>query len=169
MMISFSLPGLPSPFSLRMPFASCGSELLAIERVGTTALNPKAEITEAKRSVNILRVEARFIDHSFPFGLRNRYQGNAKLNTSLPAAIATYCFPATAYVIGDALISCPVLKCHSGLPDRASTASKEPASSAKNTKPPAVAMVPPEECPPPICGYFQAMEFVSKLKATKTF
>src|SRR5579864_3195214 len=84
MMISFSLPGLPSPFSLRMPFASCVSELLAIERVGTAALNPKAEITEAKRSVNILRVEVRFIDRSFPFGLRKSLSRQCKAEYITP-------------------------------------------------------------------------------------
>ena len=38
------------------------------------------------------------------------------------------------------------------LPVRASTASSDPASSPKNTNPPAVVSVPPHESPWPTCG-----------------
>src|SRR6516165_6720506 len=75
--------------------------------------------------------------------------GNANVKMSLPAAIATYCFELTAYVIGDALMSCPVWKCQSGFPVAASTASKDCASSPKKTSPPAVVITPADECPSP--------------------
>src|ERR1700733_4026729 len=62
MMMSFSPPGLPSPFSLRTPLASCGEELCANPDAGNTAaVMPKAESTEANRCANILRVKLRFI------------------------------------------------------------------------------------------------------------
>src|SRR5690348_11642125 len=60
MMMSFSLPGLPSAFSLRMAFAS--SELCAIPRVTpAAAVNPRAERTEPNRTANVRRVDMRFI------------------------------------------------------------------------------------------------------------
>src|SRR5215472_192262 len=163
MITSFSLPGLPSEFSLRMPLASWGGLPLAIARVGATAAEtPNAESTEANRKANILRLEVKFIDALlFPVGIF-RNHGNAKLNRSLPAAMATYCFPPTAYVMGEALEFCPVLKCQIGFPVCASTASNDSASSAKNSSPPAVVMVPPDECPRPLCGYFQASSPVDR-------
>ena len=44
----------------------------------------------------------------------------------LPAATAMYCLPSTMYVIGPPFQLWPVLKCHSGLPVCASTATKAP-------------------------------------------
>jgi hypothetical protein len=62
MMTSFSLPGLPSLFSLRIPFAS-PTELCARAIVGeTAAVTPNAESTDANRNANILRVKVKFID-----------------------------------------------------------------------------------------------------------
>jgi hypothetical protein len=71
--------------------------------------------------------------------------------------------------MGDALISCSLLKCYSGLPGRASAASKERHRPRKNNKPLDVAMVPPEARAAPVCGYVPAIEFVSRLKAIRTF
>jgi hypothetical protein len=39
----------------------------------------------------------------------------------------------------------------------------------ENNEPLAMAMVPPEERSAPVCGYFQAIEFVSRLNAIRTF
>src|SRR5580700_4902617 len=99
-MTSFSLPGLPSLFILRIPPASCMAEPWANARLGNkVAVTPKAESTEAHRAANVLRVKVEFIYiSSFQISLQYLHsgQGNAKLNTSLPAAIATYCLPAIA-------------------------------------------------------------------------
>ena len=43
-----------------------------------------------------------------------------------PAATATYCFPRTLNVIGDAFMRTFVGKCHSVSPERSSTASNPP-------------------------------------------
>src|SRR4051812_21400731 len=59
MMMSFSPPGFPSPFSLRMEFASC--ELSATPRVAAAAVNPRAERAVPNRIANALRVEVKFI------------------------------------------------------------------------------------------------------------
>src|SRR5580698_9013425 len=98
-MMSFSLPGLPSLLSLRIAPASCAAEHCANASFGNTAaVTPKAESTEAHRAANVLRVKVEFMFSSFQIGLRHSRtdQGSAKLNTSLPAAIATYCLPPTA-------------------------------------------------------------------------
>src|SRR5579872_107277 len=167
MITSFSVPGFPSEFSFRIPFVSWGAKPLATARVGETAAEtPKAESTDANLIANILRVELTFMDHSFSLKFCC-YQGNVKLKMSLPAATATYCFPFMAYVIGDALELCPVVKCQSGLPVCPSTASNDPASSAKNRRPLAVVIVPPDECPVPVCGYFQASVAGSRLYASR--
>jgi hypothetical protein len=47
-------------------------------------------------------------------------------------------------------------------------ASKEPASSPKKTRAPAVVMTPPLECPRPICGYFYKNESMSRLQKTRS-
>jgi hypothetical protein len=63
MMTSFSLPGFPSPFSLRILFASCVEELCAIPTVGAmVAVIPRADSTEAKRDAKNLRVKFEFMD-----------------------------------------------------------------------------------------------------------
>ncbi len=87
---------------------------------------------------------------------------SAKLKTSLPAQIATYCMPSTAYVMGDALKDWPVLKCQRAWPVAASTASRESASSATNTSPPAVVSVPPQELPTP-CSRVAPNRFPSRI------
>ena len=90
--------------------------------------------------------------HGSRASLRALQCGSAKVKMSLCAAIATYWTPSTAKVIGEATNFWPVLKCHNGRPVAASTASKDSASSPKNTSPPAVVSVPPQELPWPICG-----------------
>src|ERR1700687_1740939 len=61
-MTSFSLPGFPSAFSLRMAFASC-AELCATPREGSTAaVRPRADRTVPNRIANVLRVEVKFIE-----------------------------------------------------------------------------------------------------------
>ena len=52
--------------------------------------------------------------------------GNAKAMMFAPDAIATYCRPATMYVIGDALKMLPAPKCHNVFPFFASTAANAP-------------------------------------------
>src|SRR5262249_24091698 len=106
-----------------------------------------AENRDRKRVENFLRVtESRFIQSLLAkFDLEPSNYGSAKLKTSLPAAILMYCLPSTAYVMGEALMFCPVLKCHKGLPSIAFKASKDSASSPKKSRPLAVVMVPPEE------------------------
>ena len=52
--------------------------------------------------------------------------GKAKEMMLPPDAIATCCRPFTRYVMGEALHSWPVSKCHSVFPDLASTAAKLP-------------------------------------------
>src|SRR5690606_19823809 len=50
--------------------------------------------------------------------------GSVNVKSALPAAIATYCTPSTAYVIGPAL-TCPPTDCrHRSSPDSASSAKK---------------------------------------------
>ena len=62
MMTSFSLPGLPSLFNLRIPFVSGAAEVWAIPDEGNTAeVIPRTDSTEAKRIANILRVRLRFM------------------------------------------------------------------------------------------------------------
>jgi hypothetical protein len=62
MMMSFSDPGLPSLFSLRIPPSLCAEELCARAGLGNTAaVTPKAESTEAQRAENVLRVKVEFI------------------------------------------------------------------------------------------------------------
>jgi hypothetical protein len=66
MMMSFSLPGLPSAFNLRIPLLSCALEACALASEGSTvAVIPSAESMEAKRKANILRVNAKFIKAPF--------------------------------------------------------------------------------------------------------
>src|SRR5580692_2278030 len=61
-MTSFSLPGLPSLFILRIPPASCMAEPCANARLGNkVVVTPKAESTEAHRAANVLRVKVEFI------------------------------------------------------------------------------------------------------------
>src|SRR5205823_5282087 len=55
--------------------------------------------------------------------------GNPKQRMLGPMAIATNCLPPTAYVIGDALFSPLVVKCHRVLPFRSSMATKSPPGS----------------------------------------
>src|SRR4051812_20834444 len=100
MITSFSLPGFPSLLSFRIAL-SCAAGPCAFANTGeAAAVTPNAESTDANRTANILRVRLNFIDLLlFQSKIRKtevfENQGNAKLNTSLPAAIATYCFPAT--------------------------------------------------------------------------
>src|ERR1700677_3497686 len=62
MMTSFSPPGFPSLFSLRIPPASCAGELSASARLGNTAaVNPNPESMEVNRAANALRVKVKFI------------------------------------------------------------------------------------------------------------
>src|ERR1017187_2754010 len=60
MMTSFSPPGLPSEFSLRMAFFF---ELCAIALVApTAAVRPKAERMDPKRSANVRRDVGKFME-----------------------------------------------------------------------------------------------------------
>src|SRR5450432_776090 len=61
MITSFSLPGLPSLLSLRIPL-SCAAGLCAFASAGAAAEIPNAESTEANRIANILRVTLKFMD-----------------------------------------------------------------------------------------------------------
>src|SRR5882724_9461389 len=72
---------------------------------------------------------------------QNSY-GSPNVNNEEPAATATYCFPAIAYVIGDEYIEAPHWKCHSAFPLAASSAIKFPSASPVNTSPPAVDKTP---------------------------
>ena len=56
--------------------------------------------------------------------LPRRHCRNAYTNSVLPAAIATYCLPATEYDIGPAETWPPTLPFHSSAPVRASSAKK---------------------------------------------
>src|ERR1700757_993991 len=68
MMTSFSLPGLPSLFSLRISSAPCGAELRANASFGdTAAITPREESVEAMRAANALRVNVRFIKSPLKF------------------------------------------------------------------------------------------------------
>src|SRR5215831_16673884 len=67
---------------------------------------------------------------------------NPKANNVEPAATATYCFPSTEYVIGDANTLAPHWKCHRAFPFFASSAIKFPSASPVNTIPPAVESTP---------------------------
>src|SRR5438270_3164706 len=59
MITSFSLPGLPSPLSLRIPLVS---EACAIPRADiATEPIPRADKTEANRAANVRRLTVRFI------------------------------------------------------------------------------------------------------------
>src|SRR6266851_8670163 len=69
-------------------------------------------------------------------------QGSAKVKRALPAATATYCFPSTANDIGDEYTDAPHWKCHSTLPEAASSAIKFPSASPVKTSPPAVDSTP---------------------------
>ncbi len=68
--------------------------------------------------------------HSCPLvnghGSRLRLSQSPKQSMFGPAATATYWFPATMYVIGDAFIRTFVGKCHKVFPSRSSTAAKPP-------------------------------------------
>src|SRR5690349_18418781 len=75
-------------------------------------------------------------------GNPHRPQGRPKANSVEPAAIATYCLPSIAYVIGDAYTDAPHWKCHRILPVAASSAMKFPSASPVKTSPPAVESTP---------------------------
>src|ERR1019366_9432839 len=57
---------------------------------------------------------------SFTFFSSYCAPGNAKERIFAPDAIATYCFPSTSYVIGEALMKAFFSKCHRYLPVAAS-------------------------------------------------
>ena len=68
--------------------------------------------------------------------------GKLNVNSADPAATATYCFPSMANVIGDEYTDAPHWKCHSALPEAASSAMKFPSASPVKTSPPAVESTP---------------------------
>src|ERR1039458_9367083 len=69
-------------------------------------------------------------------GASERYGASGRANDRMfpPAAMATYCRPSTAYVIGEALMKWLVSKCQRYLPVRASTAANPPLLSPKKTR-----------------------------------
>src|SRR2546430_15952124 len=69
-------------------------------------------------------------------------QPKATANTPPPAATATYCLPSIANDIGEEKTEAPHWKCHSTLPEAASSAMKFPSASPVNTSPPAVESTP---------------------------
>src|SRR6267378_3727301 len=71
-----------------------------------------------------------------------RSQGSAKVKRALPAATATYCLPSIANDIGDEYTDAPHWKCHSALPEAASSAMKFPSASPVKISPPAVESTP---------------------------
>src|SRR6202521_6408170 len=68
--------------------------------------------------------------------------GKLNVNSTDPAATATYCFPSIANVIGDEYTDAPHWKCHSALPEAASSAMKFPSASPVKTSPPALDNAP---------------------------
>src|SRR5581483_909749 len=68
--------------------------------------------------------------------------GRPNAYSELPAAIATYCLPSTAKLIGEAYTAPPIWKCQSGLPEAASSAIRLPSASPVNSRPPAVDNTP---------------------------
>src|SRR5438477_4148562 len=68
--------------------------------------------------------------------------GKPNANSADPAATATYCLPSIANDTGDAKTDAPHWKCHSTLPEAASSAMKFPSASPVNTRPPAVDSTP---------------------------
>src|SRR5664279_6308410 len=64
------------------------------------------------------------------------YLASANDRMLAPDAIATYCLPSIAYVIGEAFIAWLVSKCHRYFPVWASTAAKPPLLSPKKSRPP---------------------------------
>ena len=74
-----------------------------------------------------------------------------------PDAMAMCCLPSNWYVIGEARHTLFIPNCQSGFPVDASTAANLSWSSQKNTRPLAVASVPPRAPPGPVCGSSQAI------------
>ena len=58
----------------------------------------------------------------FGAGIRTAGSNNPKENIAVADAMATYCLPSTAYVIGDAVSPSPIAKCQRCSPVRESTA-----------------------------------------------
>ena len=87
--------------------------------------------------------------------------------TFAPAMIATYWVRSNMYVIGDVFQLWFVGKLQSGFPLTASTAINDPLSSPKNTRPVAVASVPPHENAGPGCGTSHFTSPVRKSSARK--
>src|SRR5262249_1769636 len=82
-------------------------------------------------------------------------------------AIATYCLPSTAYVIGDAVSPSPIWKCQRCFPFLPSTPTRWPSSSPKKTTPPAVLTFPAQDSAGPVIGYSQTRLPVSGSKARR--
>src|SRR5690349_12079194 len=78
----------------------------------------------------------------FDLRVRPASHGKPNANSADPAATATYCLPSMAKDIGDAKTDAPHWKCHSTLPEAASSAMKFPSASPVNTSPPAVDSAP---------------------------
>src|SRR5713226_9356176 len=103
---------------------------------------------------------------TFGAGIDCTGSNNPNEKIAVDEAMATYCLPSTAYVIGDAVNPSPIWKCQRCFPFLASTPTRCPSSSPKKITPPAVDTVPAQDSPGPVIGYshFLAPVFESKAR-----
>src|SRR5579863_4683109 len=125
------------------------------------AVHPKAAVDRYTKSAyrdtaTSPAIDCVIYDNRLP-GRRGSQSGKPNAMMLEFTATAMYCLPSTVKVIGEECQRAPSGKCQSGCPVLASTAVKAPSSLPKNTKPPAVAIRPPQASPAPTCSYSQAI------------
>src|SRR5260370_29344695 len=96
--------GLPSQSIFLKPPVSSFFFAGAAPEDAAVAVSPNPETRVARRPANALRVKRLESTVFLLFGsvVRAQLHGNAKLKMSVPAAVATYCVPTTAYFIAAA-------------------------------------------------------------------
>ena len=100
-------------------WSSVGPPLLQRSR---WRFRPEAENNNAgKNSVSRMRLIAHYSTLIFGAGTRAAGSNKPKEKIAVAEAIATYCLPSTAYVIGDAVRPSPSAKCQRCSPVREST------------------------------------------------